>query len=54
LQAAGRCVRTESDQGRILLIDDRFVGYQQQGWLPDHWTLSVASLAECVAALEDD
>jgi DNA excision repair protein ERCC-2 len=54
LQAAGRCVRTETDRGRILLIDDRFVGYQQKGWLPDHWTLNVASLAECVAGLEDD
>lgn len=45
LQAAGRCVRTESDRGDILLIDDRFPGYLRNGWLPEHWSVSAGPLA---------
>lgn len=45
LQAAGRCVRTESDRGEILLIDDRFIGYRHNGWLPGHWEIRTGSLA---------
>ncbi|MHA7880728.1 MAG: ATP-dependent DNA helicase [Saccharospirillum sp.] len=37
LQAAGRCVRTETDVGQIWLVDDRFAGYHRAGWLPAHW-----------------
>jgi DNA excision repair protein ERCC-2 len=44
LQAAGRCVRTDTDQGEILLIDDRFDAYGQQGWLPVHWTVNSGPL----------
>ena len=44
LQAAGRCVRTETDRGEILLIDDRFEKYQQNGWLPAHWSIRMGKL----------
>lgn len=37
LQAAGRCVRNETDQGDIWLVDDRFAEYYHKGWLPPHW-----------------
>lgn len=37
LQAAGRCVRTETDIGDIWLVDDRFADYHNAGWLPAHW-----------------
>lgn len=39
LQAAGRCVRNESDRGDIWLLDDRFADYHANGWLPPHWTI---------------
>ncbi len=44
LQAAGRCIRTETDVGEILLIDDRFEGYFQNGWLPAQWTITIGAL----------
>lgn len=44
LQAAGRCVRTETDEGQILLIDDRFQQYAQKRWLPPHWTIQSGPL----------
>lgn len=43
LQAAGRCVRTETDQGDIWLVDDRFAGYFRSGWLPPHWQVRCLS-----------
>ncbi|PTY38016.1 hypothetical protein BGP77_16300 [Saccharospirillum sp. MSK14-1] len=46
LQAAGRCVRNESDRGDIWLVDDRFRQYQQNGWLPPHWTVRHARRQE--------
>jgi len=45
LQAAGRCIRTEQDLGQILLIDDRFVNYQAQRWLPNYWSITTGPLA---------
>lgn len=53
LQAAGRCVRTESDRGDILLIDDRFSGYQQNGWLPDHWSIRSGPLSSWASVFAD-
>jgi len=47
LQAAGRCVRTENDVGSIILIDDRFEQYRQNGWLPVHWSIKYGYLSEC-------
>ncbi|UQZ33947.1 ATP-dependent helicase [Paenibacillus sp. PK3_47] len=37
LQAGGRLIRSESDSGRIVLADDRFLQYPYQGLLPDEW-----------------
>lgn len=37
LQAAGRVVRTETDQGVILLLDDRFATHRYSGLFPVEW-----------------
>ncbi|EIT84735.1 helicase c2 [Fictibacillus macauensis ZFHKF-1] len=37
LQAGGRLIRTESDQGVVVLIDDRFMQPLYQGMLPHEW-----------------
>ncbi|MCL1846121.1 MAG: ATP-dependent DNA helicase [Defluviitaleaceae bacterium] len=38
LQAAGRVIRTESDEGIVLLIDSRFATEQYRRMFPGHWT----------------
>ncbi|MDD3795257.1 MAG: ATP-dependent DNA helicase [Lachnospiraceae bacterium] len=37
LQAAGRVIRTEEDQGMILLLDERFGKYQYRSMFPREW-----------------
>lgn len=37
LQAAGRVIRKESDQGRVLFIDDRFAREDYRRLMPRHW-----------------
>ena len=37
LQAAGRVIRTESDRGVVLLIDDRFASPEYRHLIPPHW-----------------
>ncbi|MCR5403048.1 MAG: ATP-dependent DNA helicase [Butyrivibrio sp.] len=37
LQAAGRVIRTESDLGVALLLDDRFLGYGYKSLFPREW-----------------
>ncbi len=37
LQAAGRVIRTETDRGVVLLIDERFTGSQYRVLLPPEW-----------------
>ncbi|MCP8968085.1 helicase C-terminal domain-containing protein [Ectobacillus ponti] len=37
LQAGGRLIRSETDTGRILLIDDRFLQQKYQQLLPEEW-----------------
>ena len=37
LQAAGRVIRSETDRGAVLLIDDRFAQPQNRRLLPPHW-----------------
>lgn len=49
LQAAGRCVRTETDQGDIWLVDDRFADYYRNGWLPPHWQVVMRRREEVLA-----
>jgi len=46
LQAAGRCVRTETDTGDIWLVDDRFGEYYRAGWLPAHWQVNLVTRSE--------
>jgi Rad3-related DNA helicase len=38
LQAAGRVIRTETDRGVIVLIDDRWATDSYKMLYPDHWT----------------
>lgn len=37
MQAVGRVIRTESDKGRILLVDDRYSMNRYYNLLPDEW-----------------
>jgi len=37
LQAAGRVIRSESDKGVVLLIDDRFTGRRYAEMFPEEW-----------------
>ena len=37
LQAAGRVIRTESDKGILVLIDDRYADPKQKLLFPEHW-----------------
>lgn len=39
VQAAGRVIRTQSDQGTLFLIDDRFAEHKVQQLLPRWWQL---------------
>ncbi len=41
LQAAGRVIRTERDQGALLLIDRRYSQQRYRQLLPPHWSLRV-------------
>lgn len=37
LQAAGRVIRTEEDEGSLLLIDDRYFTNKYRALLPSEW-----------------
>ena len=37
LQAAGRVIRTETDKGKLLLIDDRYLNAKYYNLLPETW-----------------
>jgi len=37
LQATGRVIRTDTDQGIIVLIDDRFTHAHYRHLFPSHW-----------------
>lgn len=37
LQAGGRLIRSEQDQGTLVLVDDRFQNRQYQALLPEEW-----------------
>jgi DNA excision repair protein ERCC-2 len=39
MQAAGRVIRTETDEGRILLIDDRYFTLKYRNLLPKEWEI---------------
>ena len=42
LQAAGRVIRSETDRGTVLLIDDRFFEERYEHLLPPHWKVRQA------------
>ena len=37
LQAAGRVIRSRTDVGMILLLDERFSSREYAGYLPEEW-----------------
>jgi len=45
VQAAGRVIRTTSDEGVVILIDDRFARPQVRGLLPAWWHVGVDAAA---------
>jgi len=55
LQAAGRVIRTETDQGVILLIDERFSNRDYQQLFPREWfpNKRIANLNELEDSLKD-
>lgn len=54
LQAAGRVIRSETDRGVILLIDQRFSHARYRSLLPAHWRpIRVASIRQLQEHLEN-
>jgi len=52
LQAAGRVIRTETDSGIVILIDNRFATEKYRAMFPAHWTnLQVVSTTSELDAL---
>lgn len=54
LQATGRVIRTESDRGVIVLIDERFTHARYRQLFPSHWRKArvVASVADIAMELD--
>jgi DNA excision repair protein ERCC-2 len=55
LQAAGRVIRSETDTGLVLLIDERFTNYEYKCLFPKHWehSMRVKSLPDLEQKLEE-
>lgn len=55
MQAAGRVIRTEIDQGIILLIDERFNSYSYKKLFPKHWypNINIRNKKELEIALKE-
>lgn len=49
VQAVGRLIRTETDRGMILLMDDRYVSPSFRQWLPVNWHIERMRTPEAVA-----
>jgi len=49
-QAAGRVIRTETDRGIVLLMDERFVQEKYVNLMPPHWNVRVLPDENAVAA----
>ncbi len=41
LQSAGRVIRTETDKGRVLLVDNRYNSSKYRSMLPQEWELEL-------------
>ncbi|MDD6882761.1 MAG: helicase C-terminal domain-containing protein [Eubacteriales bacterium] len=54
LQAAGRVIRTETDRGVVLLIDERFRMEKYEELLPEHWHVEdVRAMSELKKRIRD-
>ena len=53
LQAAGRVVRSESDRGIVLLLDDRYYDPAYAALLPDSWQLCDEDISLAAQRLEE-
>ena len=51
MQAAGRVIRTETDRGVVLLIDERFAQEKYIELMPAHWRVRVAETSGDVAQM---
>ena len=51
MQAAGRVIRTETDRGVVLLIDERFAQDKYIELMPPHWHVHIAETPQRVAEL---
>lgn len=54
LQAAGRVIRSETDKGVILLIDDRFATSRYCSLFPKEWELNVVRSVEDIKSIASD
>jgi len=53
IQTGGRVIRSENDQGIVLLVDPRFNAPDNQTYLPEHWqTKIIQSTQELEANLK--
>ena len=54
LQAAGRVIRTETDRGVVLLLDNRYGSEKYLSLMPPHWNLrKISSMSKLNSALRD-
>ena len=53
MQAAGRVIRTETDRGVVLLIDERFAQEKYIELMPPNWHVHIAETPEHVAELAE-
>lgn len=54
LQAAGRVIRTDTDRGVVLLVDQRYGSEHYRALLPEHWqTMRIRNRDEFADALSD-
>jgi len=46
MQAAGRCIRTETDRGVIVFLDERFLWQNYRRIFPKSWSFAVTEKPE--------
>ncbi len=51
LQAGGRVIRTETDRGLIVLLDERYYDAEYRCLLPEHWQLQNENIQHAAAGL---
>jgi Rad3-related DNA helicase len=54
VQAAGRVIRTEADQGVVYLIDDRFDQPEVRALLPGWWQVDTVPIDNAVNAADGE